>query len=218
MPIRHSVPVLLSSALLAPWFAASPFATRSAVAQTSGPAAKVAPVTVEEPRDVVAAIYKLAAAQAKKDTSPFFDRAARAKYFSKGFDLLVTTRETKAAHDGDAALDFDPVSASQDAEIQKVTLKTDVLEQAKAVVSATFLNHKQPTVVTYDFIREGGEWKVNDIKGTTEKEAWSVRKILKADAAEPTTLPGMPDAKAAPDATLPLKDAPLPPKKDDAAR
>ena len=184
---------------------------------TPPPAAKSAsaPVSVEEPRDVVAALYRLAAAEAKKTKplSPFYDPKAREKYFSKSFDLLVTTSETKAAHEGDAALDFDPISASQDAELQKVTLKTDLLELNKAVVSATFLNHKLPTVVTYDFVKEDGGWKINDIKGTTEQEAWSVRKILRTDAKPPTRLPGMPDAKAAPDAATPL-----PPKKDPTAK
>ena len=187
-----------------------------ASAQTAtSPAMKAAPTAVEEPRDIVAAIYKLAVADAKKSepTSPFFERRVREKYFSKSFDLLVTEAETKAAHDGYAAFDFDPISASQDAEIQKVTLKTDILDTGKAVVSASFLNHEQSTVVTYDFVRDDGDWKINDIKGTTEKEAWSVRKILKSTGKAPTTLPGMPDAKAAPDAS-----APLPPKKDPVAR
>lgn len=174
-----------------------------------------APIGVEEPRDVVAALYRLAAAEAKKTKplSPFYDPKARGKYFTKSFDLLVTTSETKAAHDGGGSLDFDPVSASQDAELQKVTLKTDLLEMNKAVVSATFLNHKLPTVVSYDFLKEEGDWKINDIKGTTEKEAWSVRKILRADGKQPTQLPGMPDAKAAPDSSTPL-----PPKKDPTAK
>ena len=174
-----------------------------------------APVAVEEPRDIVAALYRLAAAEAKKvaPLSPFYDRKAREKYFSKSFDLLVTGVETKAAHDGDASLDFDPISASQDAELQKVTLKTDLLGLSKAVVSAAFLNHKLPTVVTYDFVKEDGAWKIDDIKGTTEKEAWSVRKILRTDAKQPTKLPGMPDAKAAPDVSTPL-----PPKKDPTAK
>ncbi len=158
----------------------------------AAPATKAAPLAVEEPRDVVAAIYRLAAGDLKKKdpTSPFFDRAVREKYFSKAFDLLVTTSETKAAHDGDASLDFDPVSASQDAELQKVTLKTDILELGKATVSASFTNHGQPTVVTYDFLRQDDAWKIDDIKGTTEKEAWSVRKILKASGRAPKALPG----------------------------
>lgn len=192
-----------------------------AVAQTfaikpaSPTPAKMAPIAIEEPRDVVETLYKLAIAELKKakGTSPFYNRQVRATYFSKGFDLLITSAETRAAHAGDAILDFDPISASQDAEMQKATLKTDVLESEKAVVSAAFLNHKQPTVVTYDFVREGGDWRVNDIKGTTEKEAWSVRKILNASGKQPTALPGMTDAKAAPDATIPL-----PPKKDSSAK
>ena len=183
-------------------------------AQTAS-VSKSAPVAVEEPRDIVAALYKLAAADAKKSspTSPFFDRKTREKYFSKSFDVLISDAETKAAHDHDALLDFDPISASQDAEIQKVTLKTDVIEPGKAVVTATFLNHKQATIVTYDFVQTGGEWKINDIKGTTEKEAWSVRKILKATGKEPTALPGMPNAP-----TPPEGPAPLPPTKDPAAK
>ncbi len=188
----------------------APLVSPSPVAKSAS-----APVGVEEPRDLVAALYRLAAAEAKKakPLSPFDDPKARERYFSKGFDLLVTAAETKAAHDGTAALAFDPISASQDAELQKVTLKTDLLELNKAVVTATFLNHKLPTIVTYDFVKEDDGWKINDIKGTTEKEAWSVRKILRTDGKQPTKLPGMPDATAAPDASTPL-----PPKKDPSAK
>lgn len=167
--------------------------------KTAGAISKSAPVAVEEPRDIVAAIYRLAAADPKKakPVSPFDQRATREKYFSKSFDLLITSSETKAAHDGYAAIDFDPISASQDAELQKVTLKTDILGLGKAIVSASFLNHGLNTVVTYDFIREDGAWRVDDIKGTTEREAWSVRKILKASGKPPKDLPGMTDAPKA---------------------
>ena len=163
----------------------------------AAPATKAAPLATEEPRDIVATIYRLAALDLKKakPASPFFDREVREKYFSKAFDLLVTTSETKAAHDGDATLDFDPISASQDAELQKVTLKTDVLELGKAQVSASFTNHGQPTVVTYDFLRQDDAWTIDDIKGTTEKEAWSVRKILKASGRAPKALPGSTPAR-----------------------
>lgn len=182
-------------------------AASGAFAQTTikpaPPATKGAPVVVQEPRDVVDAIYRLAALDLKKaaPTSPFYSRETRAKYFSKGFDLLITSAETKAAHDGDAILDFDPISASQDAELKKVTLKTDVIELGKAVVSASFSNHGQPTVVTYDFVKDDGDWKIDDIKGTTEKEAWSVRKILKASGKPPKELPGQKGKDAAGDKT-----------------
>ena len=179
-------------------------------AKPLSPATKAAPLALEEPRDVVEAIYRLAAIELKKakGVSPFYNRGMREKYFSKGFDLLITNAETKAAHEGAEFIDFDPISASQDAELQKVTLKTDMLELSKAVVSASFSNHGQPTVVSYDFVKEEDGWKVNDIKGTTEKEAWSVRKILKAGAPEPKALPGEKAAAAAPDADVAMKKAP----------
>ncbi len=199
--------IRLAAALLAT------FAPAAVVAQTpEAPASKTAPMKVEEPRDIVDAIYKLAAQDIRKaHGSPFDSRAVRGKYFSKGFDVAITSAETKAAHEGDSALSFDPISASPDAEVKKVTLKTDVLELGKAVVSATFINHGQPTVVTYDFTKEDGDWKIDDLKGTTEKEAWSVRKILKDPAREPTELPGMKDAAKAPDADIKV----LPPKRPD---
>ena len=196
---RLAIACLLTAALpstVLPAIAVGAEAAKPLAPLGTAPATKAAPLATEEPRDVVATIYRLAAADLKKTGSegPFFDRAVREKYFSKSFDLLVTGAETKAAHDGKATLDFDPISASQDAELQKVTLKTDVLELGKATVSASFANHGEPTVVTYDFIRQDDSWKINDVKGTTNKEAWSVRKILAASGRAPTELPGQKDA------------------------
>ena len=176
----------------------------------SGAIKSAVPLAVEEPRDIVAAIYEKTKAElkTKSPTSPFYMQSMREKYFTKSFDVLVTTAETKAAHDHDAALDFDPIVSGQDAEIGKVTLKTDLIENGKAAVSASFVNLGQPTIVAYDFLKEEGVWKINDIKGTTEKEAWSVRKILTSRGKEPKTLPGMKDAAEKPDAT---KKVPTPP-------
>ena len=80
--------------------------------------------------------------------------------------------------------------------MKTATVKTDLLELGKAVVSASFTNLGKPAVVTYDFVKEDGAWAIDDIKGTTDKEAWSVRKILKGTGKEPTALPGMGEAPA----------------------
>ena len=159
---------------------------------------KAVAVVVAEPRDIVATLYKRAAIELKKasPSSPFFDRATRQKYFSKGFDLLITKAETEAAHDGSQMIDFDPITASQDTDMKTATVKTDILELGKAVVSASFTNFGKPAVVTYDFVKEDGAWAIDDIKGTTDREAWSVRKILKGTGKEPTALPGMADESA----------------------
>ena len=198
--------------VLAPAVAIAQTALPTVSAPVTNAPTVTTPAVVEEPRDIVDAIYKVAAADVKKGrVGPFENKTVRETYFSKGFDVAISAAETKAAHDGDTVLGFDPISATQDAELKKVTLKTDVLELGRAVVSASFMNHDQPTVVTYDFVKEGSAWKVDDIKGTTEKEAWSVRKILKNPAREPTTLPGMKDAAKAPDAVIKVQ----PPKRPD---
>ena len=208
MPFRSSKACLI--AMLA---AASPgVALAQVAAPTASAPTKTTPAVVVEPRDIVDAIYKSAVSTLRKrGESPFQDAAIRAKYFSKSFDVAITAAETKAAHDKDVVLDFDPISASQDAELQKVTIKTGVLEPGKASVAASFTNRGLPTVVTYDFVKEEGAWKVDDIKGTTEKEAWSVRKILHNSAREPKQLPGMKDAAMAPDADVKV----TPPKRPD---
>lgn len=171
----------------APAPAAKPLAPLGATA----PLAKTAPLAVEEPRDVIAALYRLETAELGKENgdSPFFSKAARRTFFTKSFDLLITTSEAEAAKDGGAFIDFDPIASSNDPEVKTVTLKTDLVEMDKAVVSASFSNHGQPIVVAYDFMKEGAVWKIDDIKGTTEKEAWSVRKILDETGAAPTKLP-----------------------------
>ena len=173
-----------------------------ASAQKAEPTSPKAAVVVTEPRDIVATLYKNTAIALKKErpSSPFFDHATRRKYFSKGFDQLITKSETEAVRDGSQMIDFDPITASQDTDMTSATVKTNVLELGKAVVSASFTNFGKPAVVTYDFVKEDGAWAIDDIKGTTDKEAWSVRKILKGTGKEPTALPGMNDAVAKPPA------------------
>lgn len=212
MLLRYSTALLTTTFLAAGLGVALAQAPVKPATPTAAAPTTTTPALVVEPRDVVAAIYKSAVATVrKKGESPIEDPAIRAKYFSKSFDVALTAAETRAAHDGKPPFDFDPISAAQDAELQKVTIKTGVLEPGKASVSASFLNHGQSTVVSYDFVKEDGAWKVDDIKGTTEKEAWSVRKILRNPAREPKALPGMKDASKAPDADVKV----TPPKRPD---
>ena len=208
MTFRASSYLLLCALVAAGACAAS----AQVAAPTTAAPTKTAPAVVVEPRDIIDALYKIAVVSLRKrGESPFEDPAIRARYFSKSFDVAITAAETKAAHDKDVFLGFDPISASQDAELQKVTIKTGVLEPGKASVAASFVNRGQPTVVTYDFVKDDGAWKIDDIKGTTEKEAWSVRKILRNPAREPKALPGMKDAVKAPDADVKV----TPPKRPD---
>ena len=39
-------------------------------------------------------------------------------------------------------------------------------------------------IVRYNFVRDDGKWKIDDISGTIDGEAWSIRDILKESLKE----------------------------------
>ncbi len=62
------------------------------------------------------------------------------------------------------ALDWDFVIDGQDWEISKVKVGPTAIAGDKATVTVSFVNMKTPCVNVYDFVREDGVWKVDDIE------------------------------------------------------
>ena len=57
------------------------------------------------------------------------------------------------------------------------------LEADKALIAVTITGRTaraKPSddVVRYKFVREDGKWKIDDISGTLDGEAWSIRDML----------------------------------------
>lgn len=56
----------------------------------------------------------------------------------------------------------------------------------KATIAVTIEGHQGPRpkptdqTMRYDFVRDAGEWKIDDIKGTADGRPWSVRGMLAA--------------------------------------
>ena len=52
------------------------------------------------------------------------------------------------------------------------------------MIAATFTGRNTPLrkpadrTVRYDFVREAGDWKTDDIKGASDGEPWSIREML----------------------------------------
>ena len=78
------------------------------------------------------------------------------------------------------AIDFDPVTSSQDPHVRFFDVKTEKQDDTTATVAASFGVHRKepPLVVRYDFVREGNQWKIDNIHGDVKKKPWSVREIL----------------------------------------
>jgi Protein of unknown function (DUF3828) len=62
------------------------------------------------------------------------------------------------------ALDWDFVIDGQDWEISQVKVGATAVAGAKATVTVSFINMKTPCVNVYYFVRENGDWKVDDIE------------------------------------------------------
>jgi hypothetical protein len=56
----------------------------------------------------------------------------------------------------------------------------------KATIAVTIDAHQRPRpkptdqTMRYDFVREAGQWKIDDIKGTADGRSWSIRSMLAA--------------------------------------
>lgn len=79
----------------------------------------------------------------------------------KLFEALVL--EVKRSADEPGVLDFDVLTFSQDTpDIKKFTTKSDVKGDS-AVVKASFENYGERTVIGYQCVKEGDEWRIADV-------------------------------------------------------
>ena len=158
--------------------AASLFATLNA-------AAAQAP-SANDPVAILTAIYTRAA-KGKGDGGGAFiieSKAAKAKYLSKSLVALWAKADAHTPKGDVGPVDFDPVTNSQDPDVKSFKVDTEKLEADKAVIAVTITGHNAPPrkgadqVVRYEFVREGDKWKIDDIKGASDGEPWSIRAML----------------------------------------
>ena len=147
-----------------------------ALAQTAAP---------NDPASILTAIYTRAA-KGKGDGGAAFvteNKAAKAKYLSKALVALWAKADAHTPKGDVGPIDFDPVTNSQEPDVKSFKVDAEKTEADKATLAVTITGHRNDRkpadqVVRYDFVREGGSWKIDDIKGSSDGEAWSIRKML----------------------------------------
>ena len=167
MPTRRSIVLTSLIALLA---------THAACAE---------PASANDPVAIVTAIYTRAA-KGKGDGGGAFvieNKAARARYLSKSLIDLWARADASTPKDDVGPVDFDPVTNSQDPDVKSFKVAAEKLEADKAIIAVTITGRTaraKPSdeIVRYNFVRDGGKWKIDDISGTLDGEAWSIRGIL----------------------------------------
>jgi len=158
----------------------------------AGPA-QAAPAALSDPVAIVNAIYARAA-RGKGDGGGAFiieTRAAKAKYLSKSLIRLWADADAHTPKGDVGPIDFDPVTNSQDPDLKSFKVVAEKLDADKAVIAVTIAGHHAPSkpedqVVRYSFVRDDGQWKIDDISGASDGEAWSIREMLRESLKELT--------------------------------
>jgi hypothetical protein len=148
--------------------------------------AHAAPPSANDPVAIVTAIY-VRAAKGKGDGGGGFvieNKAAKAKYLSKSLIELWAKADAHTPKGDVGPVDFDPVTNSQDPDVKSFKVDAEKLEADKAVIAVTIAGRNTPPrkqadqVVRYEFVHEGDKWKIDDIKGASDGEPWSIRAML----------------------------------------
>jgi len=125
---------------------------------------------------VIAEIYRMVSGP--NPISIVMDAAMRKKFCSRRLQDALRAME-KRTPEGDAPdLDFDPITNSNDPNVNDLRLKTESETPTRAVVIADFRSHqdKARTVLRYALVREGG-WKIDNIIASGKNE-WNLIRIV----------------------------------------
>jgi hypothetical protein len=138
-----------------------------------------------DPVAIITAIYTRVA-KGKGDGGGGFvveNKVAKTKYLSKSLVQLWAKADAHTPKGDVGPIDFDPVTNSQDPDVKSFKVDAEKLEADKALIAVTMTGHGAPRkaedeVVRYELAREGKDWKIDDIKGASDGEPWSIRAML----------------------------------------
>ena len=139
-----------------------------------------------DPAGIVSAIYTRVAKGKGEDGGTFVieTKAARAKYLSRSLAAEWARMDARTPKGEVGAVDFDPITNSQDPDVASFKVTPETQEADKATVAVTIAGHRTErkeqadNVIRYDFVRDGGQWKIDDIKGAVDGKPWSIRQML----------------------------------------
>jgi hypothetical protein len=146
------------------------------LAAAAAPVATAARAAGENaPADVVTAIYRIYAGPKGDYQNGNLDDKAVVVYLSKSLRAALKAMDARSKKLNEPILDFDPVTDSQDPEVEKLT----IAGEGDAAAIATFFSGDVKHVIRYSFVREDGAWKVDDISGGAGDETFDLRDIIK---------------------------------------
>jgi hypothetical protein len=130
-----------------------------------------------QPAEILTGIYKEAV---KGTTSDWLEPKRRGNYLSKSLLALWAKADRKTPKGEVGAIDFDLTTDTNALELKGFEIKSERQSDMAAVFAVKlayrepYVRKGPPPVVTYEFIREGGRWRIDNIRAPE----WSVRDLL----------------------------------------
>jgi Protein of unknown function (DUF3828) len=152
------------------------------------PLAHAEPASADDPTAMITAIYARAA-KGKGDGGGGFvieSKAAKAKYLSKSLIALWAKADAHTPKGDVGPIDFDPVTNSQEPDVKSFKVDAEKREADTATLAVTITGRNTPPrkpadqTVRYELVHEAAAWKIDDIKGASDGEPWSIRGLLSA--------------------------------------
>ena len=138
----------------------------------------------DSPKDIVEGLYRSAARKKGEWDDPIFKAPARQRLFSKALLAAWTAADAHNKADEVGWLDFDPISNSQDPDVNDLRVTVLREDASKTSIQAAFRVAPDPKSrvdrVVFEFMLEDGAWKLDDIAGNPNGDRWSIRTLAKA--------------------------------------
>lgn len=139
------------------------------------------PVAADELGDRVRDLYR--PYEVEGGTTPDVSDVMKAMASKRLRDLLVKDEACQKKTESVCNLGHDPIVNGQDYKIEKVQVSPADIQGDKARVTARFLNMGGKHESRYEFIQEGGAWKLDDIEALQPKDyRWRLTTLLSPKA------------------------------------
>ena len=124
----------------------------------------------DDPVALVRELYRVHG-ESEKTKQRAWQPPHRDRFFSRNLARLIARAQAKNG------IDFDFIYDGQDFQITELDFALVRSAGGKARVEARFKNFGEPQRLAYDLVREGGAWRVADIRAV-KKGGWVLTKLL----------------------------------------
>lgn len=128
----------------------------------------------QSPKALLQSIY------ARYDSGDFGNGDDSALY-SEALNGLFKADRDRTPDDEVGAIDFDFYVDGQDYALRDLEIGEPTITGNTAVETVTFSNFDLPREIRFDFVKEGGAWKIDDVESIAGDNPYRLSELLTAD-------------------------------------